>query len=235
VTRALDAIAVSDYSSASDFAIEMGMSRQAAGRLLESLIEEGLVVRNEATLKLSLGLRVHSWGSRAVAQHLPTESVRQEIAKLAIRIGYSAFYMVRQGAWVFTLEHTSIRGDLAVTRPSSGRNHWSTTTTGRVLVAFAKPEERERLLQGTEDAVAEDLSKELDKIAAQGFGDRHTTATRYTIAFPILDDHGYALSVLAVVVTNFEEARREELIGLVRDAAGRCAVDLSQEFLSAVL
>jgi DNA-binding IclR family transcriptional regulator len=211
------------------------MSRQAVSRLLDSLEEGGLVVRDPETRRYSLGLWAYSWGSQAVRAYLPSATARLEIARLASMYPYPVLYVTRQGEWVYTIERTAAQGGLIVTKPAAGRNHWSQTTTGRVAVAFAEPTEQHRLLDRLPGSESKELKTVLDEIAEQGFGERSTTATRHTLAAPILDDSGYALASLAIVVTNYDPSQRDQILSALRDTAARSAADLSHDLLAAVL
>jgi DNA-binding IclR family transcriptional regulator len=235
VSKAIEAIAKSGQASSATLVTELGMSRQAVSRLLDSLEDSGLVVRDSETKRYSLGLWAYSWGSQAVQAYLPSATTRLEVARLASEFPYSVLYVTRQGEWAYTIERTQAQGGLMVTKPTAGRNHWSETTTGRVTVAFAEPSERKRLLARLPSAETAETSALLDEIAEQGFGERSTTPTRHTLAAPILDDQGFALAALAIVVTNYDPSQREQILTALRDTASRSAADLSHDLLAAVL
>ena len=235
VSKAIEAIAVSGQASPAALVAELGMSRQAVSRLLDSLEESGLVVRDPDTRRYSLGLWAYSWGSQAVAAYLPSATTRLEVARLAAQFPHPVLYMTRQGEWVYTIERTLAQGGLIVTKPTSGRNHWSLTTTGRVSVAFAEPSERRQLLARLPGTELSELTAMLEAISAQGFAERATTPTRHTLAAPILDEDGFALAVLAVVPTNYDAGQRDQILAALRDTTARCAADLSHDLLAAVI
>ena len=235
VSSAIEAIACAGEASAAELAAELGISRQAVGRLLDDMMASGLVVRGDDHRRYALSLRVFSWGSLAVERHLPSATTRMEIARLAANIPHSVLYTIRGGASVFTIERTHSQGGLVVTNPTGGTNHWSNATTGRILVAFAPAEEREALLarERMSESALSDLKADLELISRQGFAERHTTAIRYTMAAPVFDELGYAVAALAIVVANFDESEREGLISALKETAARCAANLSANLMLA--
>jgi DNA-binding IclR family transcriptional regulator len=234
VSSLVQAIAGAGEINASELAGELRMSRQAAGRLIDEMVSNGLVVRSADSKKLSLGLRFHSWGAQAVRNYLPSATTHLEIARLAAETGYPVFYSVRQGSWTYTMERTVAIGEQILTKSIPGGNPWAQTTTGRVLVAFAPPTERARLLAAEQKTNADfnELARELEEINQLGFGERHTTDIRYTVAAPLLDECGYAYATLAIIVANYDASERERLIASLKDTTARCFLHMDYDILS---
>jgi DNA-binding IclR family transcriptional regulator len=236
VSKAIEAIAAAGQAKAADLAVELGMSRQAVARLLEDLVDGGLVLRNDDNKTYSLGLRIYSWGSQAVARYLPAMTTRLAIRRLALETPHPVFYMTRQGEWTYTIERTVAQGEQIDFKPAASHNHWSNTTTGRLLVAFSPAAERERLLNliARSHRNIQELRQELEQIAERGFAETHTTPIRYTVAAPVLDDRGFAMAAVAIVVANYAESEREQLIGALKDTAARCAAELGSDLMALV-
>jgi DNA-binding IclR family transcriptional regulator len=236
VSSIIQAIAAAGETTAVELAAELKMSRQAIARLTDALVSSGLVTRSADSKRLSLSLRFHSWGSLAVRSYLPAATTQLEMARLAAETRHPVFYAVRQDSWTYTMERTMAIGDRILTKAVPGANPWSQTTTGRVLVAFAPPAERARLLAGEQyvNPGFRELASELEEIHEVGFSETHTTDVRYTLAAPLLDESGYALATLAIIVAKYDPSERQRLIESLLETAARCATHMDLDILSSL-
>jgi DNA-binding IclR family transcriptional regulator len=228
ISEVLDAVAANPQgATASEVASVLDTARQAIVRLLDSMVLEGVAVKDETTKRYRLSLKTYDWGSRAVAPYLPPFYLRQEIANLAGEVRHPVFYCVLDGADVVPLERTDRLGDGSVTVPNSGRvgrTHWAQSAWGKVLVAFTRPEERELLLDRN-PTERDELRRELEEIRRQGYAERQITADRMTMAAPILNSDGFTSGALAIGINNYSAHQHEDLLRRLLGVATRASYD----------
>src|SRR5437867_4311108 len=132
-------------ATASEVAAALNMGRQAAVRLLDAMVREGIAHKDPGLRRYRVGLMVYEWGTKAVVPHLPSPIVRQEIATLAEALQVSVFYTVLEGTLAIALERTDRVGSLLITVPHyshrAGPFHWSGAPWGKLLAAFLPYEE----------------------------------------------------------------------------------------------
>ena len=231
ISEVLDAVASNPQgATASEVAAQLNAGRQAIVRLLDSMVVQGVARKDEVTRRYCLSLKTYDWGSRAVAPFLPPFYLRQEIANLAREVRHPVFYCILDASDVVPLERTDGLGDGSVTVPNSGRvarTHWSQSPWGKALVAFASPDDRERLLAAEDQSSgdANELRAELDTIRRQGYAERQVTADRLTMAAPILNSDGFISGVLAIGINNYSADLHEDFLRRLLGVATRASYD----------
>jgi DNA-binding IclR family transcriptional regulator len=209
------------------------MGRQAAVRLLDAMVREGIAYKDQALKRYRVGLLVYEWGCRAVAPYLPSPIVRQEIAALADDLHVSVFYSVLERTSVIALERTDKVGELLITLPYSSPRpdpyHWATPIWGKVIAAFMQPDDAEHLLSlevkefGAKPADVDRLREELQVIRQQKFVDAQFDEDRYAVAAPVLDNSGHCSSCVVAVSVGFTQEQRENLVRKLTDAVSRAS------------
>jgi DNA-binding IclR family transcriptional regulator len=204
------------------------IGRQAAVRMLDSMVADGIAQKDESSKRYRLALKVYEWGARAVLPYLPPLHIRHEIARLAEEIRHPVFYCVLDGSAVFTLERTDQIGSLSLTAPNLGRSYgrssWASSCWGKAIVAFQSEQRIRELLEaeGSGAQVAQ-LRSELETARLKGYAELALAADRLTLAAPILDSSGYSSSAMAIGVNNFSEEQHEALVRSLTDAASRAS------------
>jgi DNA-binding IclR family transcriptional regulator len=225
--------ATAEGATASEVAASLRMGRQAAVRLLDAMVREGIAYKDPGLKRYRVALLVYEWGSRAVEPRMPSPIVRQEIASLAEALQVSMFYTVLEDTLAIALERTDKIGSLLVTVPHyshrGGPFHWSGAPWGKLLAAFARPEEQERLLmlEGSEfnagAADVESLRQELKVIRQQRYAAEALEEDRFAVAAPVLDKSGRCLGCVVGVAVEFSLERKDDLIRQLTDAVSRAS------------
>src|SRR5687768_6579537 len=70
-------------ATAAEAAAQLGISRAAALRLLDSMVVSGIARQDEDSKRYSLGLLLYHWGSKAAMAYLPSTLIRHEMILLA--------------------------------------------------------------------------------------------------------------------------------------------------------
>jgi DNA-binding IclR family transcriptional regulator len=108
------------------------------------------------------------------------------------------------------------------------------TASGRVLLAFQSPEDRERILsrRTTAEREAHDPAKLdalLDAIKKRGYEDMESTRTRGVrdLSFPILNHRGAAVAALTIPFIEHLDIPVDPSLAAARQALGEIASHLS--------
>jgi len=224
VARALDALARSQNGAAIDeLAAELEISRPAALRLFESMIETGLAVRTDAK-RYRLSLRAYEWGTRSLAAYAPTLPTRQEMARLAAQIRHRVWYAVMEGASVVTIERMEFIDGLTMSFPVANRSQWWLSASGMIIAAFSADPVREELVEraraGSEMA---ELTAALADMRHKGLARRSYGDLGFAVAAPVLDASGYAVGAIGITTNTEESLIEEDIERQLSESAARCS------------
>ena len=207
--------------SVTELADKMGTSKSTSSRLLASLVEAGLVERDDAQRHF-LDVRFWTWGVQAARRLAVLDIARPHIAVAVKECDNPAYIAVVRGDQTIYLE--------SLTPSSKGEAMFNVVSyavpvyacaPGKAILAFSAEEVRESVLRGPLRkftprtlATREDLSREIETIREQGYavnrGEYYDNA-HYAAAVPILAQDG--LPVAAVCFYGFRD--EESLLKLV--------------------
>jgi DNA-binding IclR family transcriptional regulator len=216
-------------ASAAEVSAELGISRPAALRMLESMVAHGIARRDNDSKRYFLGLLLYQWGAKAVRTFLPSTLIQHELLALAREAGHPAFYAVLDDDAVVVIERTEVIGGQTVVVPYAARYHWSSSTTGPVLVAFSAPETIDRLMaqdvRTHSEAIwaPEEMPALIEQVQHQGYLERTLGVGRTTIAAPVLDYSGHVVAALGLAVSYYNETDQERLKQVLRVAVEKCS------------
>lgn len=210
----LEVIADNGAQSIADLAREMELSRTVVYRLLTTLEVHGLVSRSHSMYRLGPKLF-------ALVQHVERairDAARLPMADLADKLRETVVLTVRDGLDAVSAERI-VGADhiLQVNYPPGLRHPLTMTASGRVILAFASPEERHRAAEAANlDHPA--LESELVKIRKQGFA---SSSSEYQqglagLAAPIRSTDGVIASIAVVAPLDRSDvlkAARRDLLG----------------------
>lgn len=219
------------HMTLSEVALETGLSRAGARRLLLTLEELGFVHRTGRQFELSpkvlqLGfsfLASHNFGG--VVQHYLEEVTRelQESCSLAVLDGQEVVYVARSAA-----EHRLMSISLAI----GSRLPAAVTSMGRVLLAALDDAERDAIIEATSlerhtDRTITDkdaLREELRRIREAGYCilDQELEPSLRSIAVPVRSERGDVVAAINVS-TNAGRISVDELIERFLPVLQRCA------------
>jgi len=229
-------------ATAAQVAAELKMSRQAAVRLLDSMVGANMLAREGDSRRYRLTLKFYYWGAKAASPFLPPPVINQELVALAEAVDGAAFYLTRDGTLVIGLESTDFKGGRAVTLPYAGRQyHWSDSVFGLTHVAFSSPREIEALIRleaerGRQAAEIDDLKARLAEIRRAGFTERPEDGPRpYMAIAPLFDGTGFAGGLLVVRPGAKFRADTHGLVAALLSTASRCSTALGYREAIAVL
>jgi IclR family transcriptional regulator, acetate operon repressor len=221
----------------SDIARRIGLHKSSVSRLVATLEQDRLLERDRETNRIRLGVGLISLAAPLLANVKVVEVARPYLADLAQRSGETISLSIWDGAGAVSLEQ-ELGGNAIAHYASPGRhNPAHCTASGKLLLAFAAPKEIDRI-----------LAKDLERFTPRTVCDH----VRLRAEVAMIRKRGYALNVgefapdvgaVAVAVLNvegdvvgaitatvpmyrFETARRNELIGLVKETAAQLSARL---------
>jgi DNA-binding IclR family transcriptional regulator len=197
--------------TATEVAKQTGLSRPAAVRLLDALLEDSVVVRDNRSKKYRLGLLLYEWASKSAHAVTPLTIARREMIRLTATTERGYHFFVLEGGDAIMLEGTEWIDGEALSIPVPTHMAWYQTASGKAIAAFSAPEIQRRLLGEMEMKVrdgqkVEQVVGELDKAKERGYAEARGEWREdiYGLAVPIFDIDGYALAAIGAITTAAE-------------------------------
>jgi DNA-binding IclR family transcriptional regulator len=201
----LEAIADSpEHQTAPDLAERCGLNRSTAWRILATLEAEGLVARDPATNRYSIGAAIYRLAG-APSESLP-RLARPHLEDLSRRTGETVSLAVPRGLQLVYVDQ--VQAPHVMTADWLGRAvPLHATSTGKAMLAWLPPEELdpavERPLARFTDSTITDLARlrdELDRVRRRGFAVSRgeLEAALWGASAPVLDRRGRAAAVVSV-------------------------------------
>jgi DNA-binding IclR family transcriptional regulator len=192
-----------DGTSILDLATRADISRPAAARLVETLLEEGMLIRDAGTRKTRLGLRLYELAARAVYRDYPLHIVNREIVPVTESLRRTVAFTVLENNDAVLLSRSEWVHERAVLSPAPGRCPWPLTSAGRVLASFAPDHVRRDLIAAAvhRDPTLDEktLRNDVDTIRREGFAvvrpDVRVMAA--AVAVPVLNSANVAVGALS--------------------------------------
>ena len=218
--------------SVSDLARHIGLHKTTTFRLLGALVHEGMLERDETSGTYRLGPELIALGSQALRSTDLYNASHAELEAVARDTGEAATIEILVDNEVVILDE--VRGRYLVGgRPDFGlRFPAHATSTGKLLLAaergengMAKRAKKGRLAKLTSKTItdADELDKELAKVARQGFATAIDEIEEgfAAVGAPIRDFTGRTVAAMSVggARVRFTRARIAELTARVREAA----------------
>ena len=229
-----------DGASLSQLAREAGFPLSTTHRLLASLARDDFVELDTTAKRYRLGLRLFQLGARVsaslgfggvalpVLEHL--SEVTTEASLLSVRDGHHQLYV----------HHVEARHQIGVKGDPGGLGPLHCTSIGKVLIAFADPSTREKLLSDlpleryTDRTVTDRdrLRAEIAVVRGKGFAitdQEHEEGIR-AIAVPVFGPSGTVVAAVAIAAPAFRVSLKGmgEFLAPLTAAAERLAVLLPQ-------
>ncbi|HSP09966.1 MAG TPA: IclR family transcriptional regulator [Candidatus Dormibacteraeota bacterium] len=144
----LDLLAQGDWQTGAEVARELRVHRSTALRLLGTLERHGLVERDQRTAKYRLGRRLPQLASVVTGEFDLRYLARPVCESLAGSLGETVTLDVLAGDVVVPIEQATASTSMVSVNWLGRRTPVHCTASGKVILAFAPPAVRERLLAG---------------------------------------------------------------------------------------
>jgi DNA-binding IclR family transcriptional regulator len=215
----------------SELAERCGLPKGQVSKILSTFREHGFLVKDSATRRYSVGLRVFALGSRFVNHHALTRDALPIMRALANKSGHSVRLSVVDRSEVIYL--LAIEGPLLLdTGWRAGTVlPWHATSAGRVLLAFSSEAEQNVILERTglpaiTPYTVTDRSKLdaiLRRIRLQGYGTARGESTLGlgAISVPVLGTGQKIIGTLSLAFPEHvvPEADEPKFVEMLHDSA----------------
>lgn len=223
-----------------DFAKMLGLTQSNVSRLLATMVSIGYVVKDEATGYYRLGPEIVTLGGIALNNYEIRKQALPELYEIEKRLGLDANLAILDQHTIFYLAHVDSYTSPRMYTYVGRRNPLHCTAMGKVLLAFAEPEEAERLLAEqeplrafTEHTIVDKnaLIEQFDRIRRKGYATEQEELAlgRACLAVPITGRAGKVVAGISVSGSlskvNMPE-RERELSGLLIEMADRVSAKM---------
>jgi len=212
-----------------DLARRLGLAKSTVHRLLTTLEAHGFAAQNPATGKYRLGLKAVAVAGRALDLLDFRPLVRPVLVKLRDETGETAHLVIREGGKALFIDKVESQSAIRMTSHVGWQAPLYCTATGKVLLAYAPPQERAALLESLElkaytpNTITDRarLGAELEAIFNRGFScdNEEIELGLYCLAAPVFGRRGELVAALSISGPASRLKDRPELIARVKQAA----------------
>jgi DNA-binding IclR family transcriptional regulator len=230
VERALDILLCFTKDSdlgLTEIASQIGLHKSTVHRLLTTLEEKGFLIRNPATEKYRLGIRIWELSKQLPAFDEPAALLLPAMERLRDRLGETISLYLRDG--IERVRIQAVQSQQAIRRVAQigARLPLSVGASSKVLAAYAPPDVQKQLLEGTDwpatvdRAVYIEQLKEITRVGyATSIEEREPGAA--AVAVPIVGRSGTVVAALSLSgpVSRLSRETLVEYSAVLMEAAG---------------
>ncbi len=237
--RALAAGAADGGQRVSDLARALGYTQATTHRLLQQLVDEGLVEQSAASRRYALSLDFFALAARAGEAGGLRERCRPALLRLGASLGDSIFLLVRAGfdalcldRWEGPFPIRSFTGDIG------GRVPLGVGQGSMAILAHLPAAERDEVMRynvprirhlGALDEVY--LRTEVARVLAQGYADTNSGLIEGMagLAVPVFDANGQVVAALSIgtLTARLQGDRRAVVVDLLQREARTLATRIN--------
>jgi DNA-binding IclR family transcriptional regulator len=188
----------------------VGLHRATVFRLLTNLEQKGYVRRLAPQGPFALGAKTFELGTRVFQSEYPAHQVRHLLAELAERTGQTSQVWIRSGEVAICVDQCDSPSDLKVVSRVGRNLPLNCAAPGKVLLAFAPPEVRERVLASALPALSELtitdpvlLARDIELTRRQGytFATGEVSPVMAGLAAPVFNARGEVAAAINLLGT----------------------------------
>ncbi|CAM3059424.1 IclR family transcriptional regulator [Paenibacillus sediminis] len=206
VERALDILMCFTKNtdlSLTEIAAQIDLHKSTVHRLLNTLEERGFVIRNHATEKYRLGIKIWELSNHLSQDDDPAVLLLPEMERLRDQLGETVSLYLRDGNERIRIQAVQSNQPIRRVAPVGARLPLTVGASSKVLVAFAEPADQQAILDSLEWSsviTREEYMKQLEQIRENGYAtsyeEREPGAA--AVAAPIFDRTGKVAAALSV-------------------------------------
>lgn len=229
VERALDILLC--FTQGSDLSLteisaSIGLHKSTVHRLLTTLEEKGFVIRDAATERYRLGIRIWELSTHLPVGDEPAALLLPAMERLRDRLGETVSLYLRDGFERVRIQAVQSRQAIRRVAQIGARLPLSVGASSKVLAAYAPPEVQQALLdspgwpESVDKAVYREQLRAIHELGyATSFEEREPGAA--AVAVPIFGRGGNAAAALSLSgpVNRLSEATLIDYAGVLKEAA----------------
>lgn len=191
-----------------DLAARLGLPRQTVHRVLGQLEGSGLLLRDPARERFSVGPRMTRLSLTTLTSNNQWAPVRGVVQELVDDVGETCNIGVLEGLDYIYIERIECEWPLRIHLEVGDRSPAHCLSGGKVMLAHLEPKLRMRVLKSrklvarTDRSITRiaDIEVELEKVRAQGYGlnNQENFEGIVAVAVPIKDAQGRAVAALTM-------------------------------------
>jgi DNA-binding IclR family transcriptional regulator len=238
VERALDILLC--FTESTDWAMteiadKVGLHKSTVHRMLATLENKGFVVRDKASDRYRLGMRLWELSAHLSGDNDPAVVWLPEMERLRDAVGETVSLYVRDGKERIRIQAVQSNQSVRRVAPVGVRLPLFIGAASKVLIAYADPAAREEIMNESEwplPVERERYSEQLGDVRRLGYAtsveERESGAA--AVSAPILDRTGKLAAALSVSgpVSRFSPEQLHEHAAAVMEAARRMGMMLRQ-------
>lgn len=213
--------------TARQVALELGINRMRAFRILKTLRSRGYVEEQEPSGRFRLGFRFLALGSQIQSGSYLLKTAEPILIELAQNTGDVSYLMIRFGTKAMIVDRCIGQNQLQILGPVGEILSLNIGAARKTLLAFAPDAERAQILREMElprwtqytITDREELRRQVEIIRSQGYGldEEETEIGTFAVGAPVFDHTGSTVASISVAVpgARYTTARRDELIPMV--------------------
>jgi DNA-binding IclR family transcriptional regulator len=196
-------------------------------RMLNCLVERGYLSIQRPGDRYILTLKLFELAHRSEPLDRLLGNALPAMRELAAAVEQSCHLALIEGGHGVVVAQVDNPGHIGFAVRVGSVISLASTASGRVLLAFQTPEDRQRLLAKAvaygEPIDVAALPRDLEAIRARGFEEMDSTRIRgiRDVSFPVLDHKGSAAAAVTVPFIERIDAPNREAFGRTREALGR--------------
>ncbi|NLN16105.1 MAG: IclR family transcriptional regulator, partial [Firmicutes bacterium] len=186
----------------------LDLPKSTVHRLVATLCARGFMEQVEGTGNYRLGLRLHGLGARTVVARTLTSEAEPFLKSLLEKHGETVSISVLDGHEAVIVDKMESPQAMRVTSQIGKRNPVHCSASGKVLLAFAPPEAREKILSQisleryTDKTITcpEALRGHLDEVRRQGYAvdDEEIQEDQVCLSAPVWDHEGCVCAAITI-------------------------------------
>ncbi len=224
-----------------DLSATAGLPKPTAHRLARLLEQAQLVQKDPLTRRYAVGARLVELGFEALRNAPAHRNRRLLLERLSEKLGETVNLAVLAGDQIVYLDRVEASWPLRIHFKPGSRLPVYCTANGKLLLAYAPPAVRERILRSLRlqrhapntITCRLELRRALEEIRRQGYAEDNEEylAGVCCVAVPVRDRRGRVVAGLAVAgpLVRFDLARARSLVGDLQSTADLIGLELSAE------
>ncbi|WP_281451681.1 IclR family transcriptional regulator [Paenarthrobacter nitroguajacolicus] len=225
---------------ASDLARKAGLPFSTTHRLLASLTRDGFAHFEADERRYHLGLRIYLLGQRVSHAHGYTGVAQPILQRITSATRESTIMAILDGTYQLTVGKVDGPQAFRITTDPGHRGPLHSTAVGKVLVAFAEPEESEQLVEElelvprTEHTITDRQAfrEEIALVRERGYAvmNEENEVGMHAVAVPVLSPEGKATAAIATAAPVFRIRLKDLLthVPVLQEAAIELSARLPQ-------